>query len=98
MSSYFLILLNLSSITSIKGIFDQEYKTHDGRLASKLWFVSWLPNNSPPYNKMAYTSAKGKFRDSLPGVFDTQASSIDELDTNLGLKGLEEEEDNEFDD
>ena len=47
---------------------------------------------------MAYTSAKGKFRDSLPGVFDTQASSIDELDTNLGLKDLEEEEDNEFDD
>ena len=47
---------------------------------------------------MAYTSAKGKFREKLPGVFDTQASSTDELDTNLGMKAVEEEEDNEFDD
>ena len=56
------------------GIFDQEYRTYDGRPASKIWFVSWLPVNSNPYNKMAYTSAKARFRESLPGVFDVQAS------------------------
>lgn len=85
--------------THITGIYDHEYKTQDGRLTSKLWFVSWLPNNSPPYNKMAYTSAKGKFREKLPGVFDTQASSTSELDTSLGMNDAEEEEeDNEFDD
>ena len=28
------------------GIFDQDYLTHDGRPASKIWFVSWLPSNS----------------------------------------------------
>ena len=55
-------------------VFDQEYKTHDGRATSKIWFVSWFPSNSTPYNKMAYTSAKAKFRDIIPGVFDVQAS------------------------
>lgn len=36
-------------------VFDQEFTTHDGRQTSKLWFISWFPNNSTPYNKMAYT-------------------------------------------
>ena len=36
-------------------IYDQEYLTPDGRPTSKLWFVSWFPVNSTPYNKMAYT-------------------------------------------
>ena len=46
---------------------------------------------------MAYTSAKGKFRETIPGVFDTQVSSTEELDTNLGLAKDEEEEDEGFD-
>lgn len=55
-------------------VYDQDYTTADGRPASKLWFLSWFPNNSTPYNKMAYTSAKSKFREALPGVFDMQAA------------------------
>eukprot|EP01035_Chromulina_nebulosa_P021173 gene21173-27431_t len=77
-------------------IYDQEYKTADGRLVSKLWFISWLPNNSTPYGKMAYTSTKGKLRDTLPGVFDIQAANPDELDAALGLS-VEEEEEEDFD-
>lgn len=46
---------------------------------------------------MAYTSAKTKFREFIPGVFDTQVSSPEELDANLGVGSGEEEEDNEFD-
>lgn len=48
---------------------------------------------------MAYASAKGKFRETILGVFDTQVASLDELDVNLGLgKGEEEEEeDKDFD-
>jgi hypothetical protein len=45
---------------------------------------------------MAYTSAKTKFRESIPGVFDTQVSSLEELDQNLGLS-KEEDEDQDFD-
>jgi hypothetical protein len=47
--------------------------------------------------KMAYAAAKGKFRETIPGVFDTQVSSLEELDTNLGLGQEEEEEDKDFD-
>jgi cofilin len=53
-------------------IFDQDYTTLDGRPASKLWFVSWFPQNATTHHKMAYTSLKGKLCESLPGVFDTQ--------------------------
>lgn len=80
-------------------IYDQEYKTYDGRLTSKLWFINWFPDNSTTYHKMAYTSAKPSLRDEMEGVFDTQVSSIEELDVNLGLKSAEdsdEEEDFDF--
>ena len=46
---------------------------------------------------MAYTSAKTKFREGIPGVFDTQVASVEELDTNLGLAKEEVEEDDGFD-
>lgn len=46
---------------------------------------------------MAYASAKGKFRECIPGVFDTQVSSTEELEVNLGVGGAEEEEDKDFD-
>ncbi len=46
--------------------------------------------------KMAYAAAKGKFRETIPGVFDTQVSALEELDSYLGL-GEEEEEDKDFD-
>ncbi len=39
-------------------VFDHDVKTADGRQTSKLWFISWLPNNSTPYHKMAYTVRK----------------------------------------
>eukprot|EP01037_Dinobryon_pediforme_P020293 gene20293-20877_t len=46
---------------------------------------------------MAYTSAKGKFREALIGVFDTQAASTEELDSNLGLAKEDEDDDKDFD-
>ena len=55
-------------------VYDQEYRTADGRPASKIWFISWFPENSTPYNKMAYTTAKTSFRDAIPGVFDAMAT------------------------
>eukprot|EP00600_Ochromonadales_sp_CCMP1393_P012130 CAMPEP_0174997016 /NCGR_PEP_ID=MMETSP0005-20121125/718_1 /TAXON_ID=420556 /ORGANISM="Ochromonas sp., Strain CCMP1393" /LENGTH=169 /DNA_ID=CAMNT_0016251493 /DNA_START=35 /DNA_END=544 /DNA_ORIENTATION=- len=78
-------------------IYDQDYKTSDGRPASKLWFISWFPRNSTTHHKMAYTSAKGKFRETIPGVFDIQVSSTEELAVGLGLVKEEEEEEEDFD-
>jgi len=45
---------------------------------------------------MAYSSAKTKFREAIPGVFDTQVSCLEELDASLGYK-IDEESDKEFD-
>ena len=78
-------------------IYDQDSKTADGRQIAKLWFISWFPNNSTTHHKMAYTSAKGKFREALIGVFDTQAASTEELDSNLGLAKEDEDDDKDFD-
>lgn len=78
-------------------VFDQDVTTKDGRKTSKLWFISWIPVNAITYMKMAYTQAKVKFRESLPGVFDCNPTNINELESALGVKE-EEEEDNDFDD
>ena len=39
-------------------VYDHEFSTHDGRLASKLFFISWLPRNATPQAKMGYTTGK----------------------------------------
>ena len=78
-------------------VFDWEYKTPDGRPTSKLLFIFWFPHTSTPYNKMAYASAKVKFRDTLPGVDDRQAATLKELDALTGKKDDDDDEDQEMD-
>jgi hypothetical protein len=54
---------------------------------------------STTYNKMAYAHAKNNLSESFTGVFDTQATTSEELFQNLGLEGktaaAEEEDDDE---
>ena len=90
-------LTNLLTYSRRYCVFDQDVTTKDGRKTSKLWFISWIPVNAITYMKMAYTQAKVKFRESLPGVFDCNPTNINELESALGVKE-EEEEDNDFDD
>ena len=79
-------------------IYDHDYKSTDGRPQSKLFFVSWLPDNATPHNMMAYTAAKGVFREKFTGVFDVMAKSIEEIEVLLGLrKDEEEDDDDDFD-
>lgn len=78
-------------------VYDQDLKTADGRLTSKLWFISWFPHGSSTHSKMAYASAKGKFRESIEGVFDMQVASNEELDSSLGLEEEAADEDDGFD-
>ena len=59
-------------------IFDYEFTTYDGRPTNKLFFLSWFPNNSTPYAKMAYTQAKSKVREIFTGVFDIMARTTEE--------------------
>lgn len=76
-------------------IFDQEIKTADGRITNKLWFISWFPSAAHPYNQMSYASAKTRVRETLPGVFDVQATNVDDLEISLGLKKEEVEDDDD---
>lgn len=46
---------------------------------------------------MKSQSAKTKLRETLPGVFDLQASTTDDIDVGFGLKAAAEEEDEDFD-
>lgn len=34
------------------GVYDQEIVTSDGRKANKLFFITWLPHNATPHNKV----------------------------------------------
>ena len=79
-------------------IYDHEYTSKDGRPQSKLFFVSWLPINATPHSMMAYSAAKGVFRDSFQGVFDLMAKDIEEVEIAVGLRKEESDEDQTFDD
>jgi hypothetical protein len=46
---------------------------------------------------MAYASAKVKVRDQLEGVFDAQATNIEELAIRIGIKKEEEDDDDDDD-
>ena len=70
----------------------------DFRPQSKLYFISWLPDNSTPHNMMAYSAAKGVFRDRFTGVFDIMAKAIEDVEVCLGLRKDEEEDDDDDDD
>jgi hypothetical protein len=73
-------------------LFDLEYQSADRGLQSKLWFISWFPHNAGTYAKMAYTSAKQKLIELMPGVNDTMARSVEELAINLGVSKAEDED------
>lgn len=62
---------------------------------SKLWFICWFPAAATTHMKMAYTSAKTKFKESILGVFDLQVASVEDLDSGLGLEDKEEEDEKE---
>jgi len=78
-------------------IFDLETKTNDGRITSKLFFISWLPNNATPHKKMGYTAAKAVFREKFTGVFDVMAKVEKDLQVCLQLCKEDEDDGDESD-
>ena len=74
-------------------VYEHEFKTPDGRPTDTLYFMSWMPHNSTPYNKMAYAQAKSVIREILDGVLDISCSSIAAIDPAITGEQEEEEED-----
>jgi cofilin len=68
-------------------VYDHEYHTPDGRLADKLFFMSWMPHNATPYSKMAYASGKSMLREKFDGVIDTTCAALDQIYGAFGIGG-----------
>lgn len=61
-------------------VLDWGVKTDDGREFSKLFFISWVPDNCKAKEKMLYASSKQSLRNALSGVhLDMQAADLDDL-------------------
>ncbi|DAZ99656.1 TPA: hypothetical protein N0F65_001893 [Lagenidium giganteum] len=60
-------------------VYEHDVLTADGRKTSKLYFVTWIPQNSHPGLKMAYTHAKGSIRSLCDGCFDLNAVTRKEI-------------------
>lgn len=80
-------------------VYDHEYSTADGRKSSKLFFVTWIPQNSHPGFKMAYTHAKSTIRAVCEGCFDVNAVVKKEVEQGMGISsGDASDSDSDFDD
>ena len=95
-ATYLSMKPNLPYIDCRFVLYDQEYDTADRGKQSRLWFINWFPDNASTYNKMAYTSARQKLIESMPGVREVMVRSLDELDRNLN-ESQEQADDSDID-
>eukprot|EP01083_Nonionella_stella_P022026 60902_1 len=49
-------------------LYDYEFKTNDGRMADKLYFIHWAPVNCNTDDQIRYTQALPSFRERLLGT------------------------------
>jgi len=72
-------LKDLSDSKPRFAIYDYEYKTADGRAASTLFFIQWMPENVNQNDRILYTSAKKNLEAILSGVKNVGFEDKDEL-------------------
>ncbi|CAH0488126.1 unnamed protein product [Peronospora farinosa] len=80
-------------------VYDHEFVTADGRKSSKLFFVTWIPQNSHPGFKMAYTHAKSAIQSVCEGCFEVSAVMKKEIAQGMDITdGNASDSDSEFED
>lgn len=80
-------------------VYDHEFLTPDGRKSSKLFFVTWIPQNSHPGFKMAYTHAKSAVQSVCDGCFEVSAVIKKEVAQGMDITdGDASDSDSEFED
>ena len=80
-------------------VYDHEFQTSDSRPSSKLFFVTWIPQNSHPGFKMAYTHAKSAIQSVCEGCFEVSAVIKKEIALGLDITdGNASDSDSEFED
>jgi cofilin len=79
-------------------VYDHEFDTDRGVKANKLWFIIWAPFNATASKKMAMAACKTRFQEAvLPGCFEVQAASLEELEENIGFKKVDLGGNDDFD-
>lgn len=80
-------------------VYDHEFLTADGRKSSKLFFVTWIPQNSHPGFKMAYTHAKSAIQSVCEGCIEVSAVIKKEIAVGMNIPaGNTSDSDSEFED
>ncbi|RLN50111.1 hypothetical protein BBJ28_00003912 [Nothophytophthora sp. Chile5] len=80
-------------------VYDHEFLTPDGRKSSKIFFVTWIPQNSHPGFKMAYTHAKSAIQAVCDGCFEVSAVIKKEIEQGMEISsGDASDSDSEFSD
>uniref|UniRef100_A0A7S3ZFY8 ADF-H domain-containing protein n=1 Tax=Lotharella globosa TaxID=91324 RepID=A0A7S3ZFY8_9EUKA len=90
------LVKNLNDLQPRYAVFDYEFKTKDGRLTSKLYFIGFTPENANQVDRVVYAQALKPFRDSLHGIFPASFSEKNEILKQFG--GTPEPEDDEDED
>jgi cofilin len=79
-------------------VYDHEYKTKDGRMTSKVLFISWTPLNSNQNDKILYSQQRHSFKESLHGTTHHNVATKKEIEKALlQAEGKGEESDNDDD-
>lgn len=61
-------------------VYDFEFKSADGRLTSKMFWIFWTPKNASQEKRVIYTQGLSKFRDQFSGTTNLSFSTAKEFD------------------
>ncbi|KAI9917579.1 hypothetical protein PsorP6_013051 [Peronosclerospora sorghi] len=65
-------------------VYDHEYINH-GRKSNKLFFVMWIPQNSHPGYKMAYTHAKSAIKSVSEGFYEVSGLKKEDIAQEMNI-------------
>ena len=85
-SNYKLFVSKLPKTQPRYAVYDHEYKTSDGRLTSKMYFIFWTPKNVNQTDKVIYSQALNDFRAKFNGVINKDAYSFDDIEDMLNTE------------
>ncbi|KAI9912586.1 hypothetical protein PsorP6_005379 [Peronosclerospora sorghi] len=80
-------------------VYDHDYITPDGRKSNKLFFVTWIPQNSHPGYKMAYTHAKSAIQSVCEGCYEVSGLTKKDIAQEMNITdGNASDSNSEFED
>lgn len=79
-------------------IFNHEFRTDDGRITDKMFFIFWAPPSANTESKMRYSADKGVLRSEAgEGYIDLSVTNVSEIERACGVKVTNNDESEEDD-